>query len=266
MTDITKTLFDIRALERNAQKKTPVGSLHAAAKLIVLICYIVCVASCARYDIGGLLVFSAYPILLTIAVEPPLTQLFGRLLIVLPFVAAACVANVFIHTEPAFYLGELPVSYGFLSFVSALLKALLTVWAALLFVAATSVSDMVAAMRQARVPDSVVTQGLLVYRYLDLLAREGAGVYTAYKLRAPGQKGVKLRDMGSFLGGMLLRAVNRGERVYHAMQCRGYGGGSVTRGARRFSPRDICYIGAVCAALTAARVLGAENLIGGLFV
>ena len=49
-------------------------------------------------------------------------------------------------------------------------------------------------------------------------------MYTAYALRAPGQKGIKMKDMGSFTGQLILRSFDRAERVYQAMKCRGFHG------------------------------------------
>ncbi len=265
MPDITGALWDIRSLEQNAQKKTALHRLHPLAKLAVTVCYIVCVVSYPRYNIGGLLVFAAYPIFMMILAEAPPAQFFKRLLIVLPIVAAACAANLFLDTQTAFYLGAAPVSYGFLSFVSALMKALLTVTAALVFISCTPVIEIVAALRQVRVPEAVTTQLLLTYRYLDLLIKEASSMYTAYKLRAPGQKGIKWGDMGSFLGGLLLRTIDRGERIYNAMKLRGFSGGLHAGGAHHFYAKDAVFATVLCTLFIIARVLGVETMVGGMF-
>ena len=48
----------------------------------------------------------------------------------------------------------------------------------------------------------------------------------AYRLRAPGQKGVHLKAWGSFVG-LLLRSIDRADEVYHSMLLRGYNGNFV---------------------------------------
>lgn len=46
----------------------------------------------------------------------------------------------------------------------------------------------------------------------------------AYKLRAPGQKGIHVSAWGSFLGQLLLRSMDRAEDLYTAMKIRGFNG------------------------------------------
>ncbi len=266
MPDITKSLWDIRAIEKNAQKKTALGRIHPLAKLAVTLCYIVCVVSLPRYEIGGLLIFAIYPFLMLILSEIPVGQLFSRLLLVLPVAAAACVANLFLDTQAAFQIGTVAVSYGFLSFASVLVKVLLTVAAALLLIATTPLAELAVGLRQLRIPEMAVTQLLLIYRYLDLLIREASAMYTAYKLRAPGQKGIRWHDMGSFLGGLLVRTIGRGERIYDAMKLRGFSGSLSVRAARPFSRADVLFLAGLCALFVAARLIGVEKLVGGMLV
>ena len=47
---------------------------------------------------------------------------------------------------------------------------------------------------------------------------------TAYKLRAPGQRGIHISAWGSFLGQLLLRSMDRAEELYAGMQLRGFNG------------------------------------------
>jgi cobalt/nickel transport system permease protein len=47
---------------------------------------------------------------------------------------------------------------------------------------------------------------------------------TAYVLRSPGQRGIRMKDAGSFLGQLILRSFDRADRVYQAMKCRGFQG------------------------------------------
>ena len=57
-----------------------------------------------------------------------------------------------------------------------------------------------------------------------MLLNEAVSMHTAYTLRTDNQKGIKMRDMGSFLGQLLLRSTDRAEQVYYAMKCRGFHG------------------------------------------
>ena len=46
----------------------------------------------------------------------------------------------------------------------------------------------------------------------------------AYKLRAPGQKGIHISAWGSFLGQLLLRSMDRAQELYGSMLLRGFQG------------------------------------------
>ncbi|MBK5263575.1 MAG: cobalt ECF transporter T component CbiQ, partial [Peptostreptococcaceae bacterium] len=64
----------------------------------------------------------------------------------------------------------------------------------------------------------------MIYRYISVALEETINMYMAYSLRSPYSKGIKIKDMGSFVGQLLLRSFDRGERVYFAMKCRGFSG------------------------------------------
>ena len=266
MSNITNSLWDIKILEKNAQKETALHQVHALAKLAVTFCYIVCVVACPKYDLGALLVYAVLPLFFMLIGEVPPGQLFKRLLIVLPFAAAACAANLFLDTDTALMLGSVPVSYGVLSFLSVILKTILTVSSVLILIATTQITQLVGAMSQLHVPDLLSAQFLLVYRYVDVLFREAAGMYHAYKLHAPGQKGIRMQDMGSFLGGLLLRTINRAERIYHAIKCRGFHGNLYVSNTQRFCAADSFFIILLCTGLILLRIFPLEQFLGGFFV
>ena len=64
-------------------------------------------------------------------------------------------------------------------------------------------------------------------------------MYTSYKLRANGEKGIKLKDMGIFIGQILLKSFNRAERVYNAMKCRGFEGEYKVTYNRKITNKEI---------------------------
>lgn len=65
---------------------------------------------------------------------------------------------------------------------------------------------------------------MLTYRYISVLLEQVSNMYTAYILRAPAAKGIKMKDMGVFVGQLLLKSFDRAESIYVAMKCRGYDG------------------------------------------
>jgi cobalt/nickel transport system permease protein len=87
-------------------------------------------------------------------------------------------------------------------------------------------------------------------------------MWTAYLLRAPAEKAIKMKDMGSFLGQLLLRSFDRAERVYNAMKCRGFCG--LYHPTKKHPPRmtDIAFLLITAAALITLRFFNVSLLIG----
>ena len=80
------------------------------------------------------------------------------------------------------------------------------------------------ALRKIHVPQILVTVLLLIYRYLVLMMKEADRITQAYLLRAPGEKGIRKSAWGSVAGQMLLRSMDRAQRVYESMTLRGFRG------------------------------------------
>ncbi|GAB0148511.1 cobalt ECF transporter T component CbiQ [Marichromatium sp. PS1] len=83
-----------------------------------------------------------------------------------------------------------------------------------------------AALRALRVPGALIELLLLSARYLDVLAREQARLRAAMRARAfrPRSDLHTLTSYGFLVGMLLVRALERAERVGAAMRCRGYAG------------------------------------------
>jgi cobalt/nickel transport system permease protein len=142
----------------------------------------------------------------------------------LPFALMGGIGNLIWMRDAAFTLWGLPVSYGMVSFVSIMLKTLLSVFAVLILIATTSFVEVVYQLGRLGMPSIICLQFVMTYRYLSVLLSEASSMLTAYSLRSPGQRGIKMKDTGSFLGQLILRSFDRADRVYQAMKCRSFQG------------------------------------------
>jgi hypothetical protein len=94
--------------------------------------------------------------------------------------------------------------------------------AVLILIATTPWPKLSVQLRCFHVPPILVTLLEMSYRYIAVLLGEVQSMYTAYKLRSCGMKGIAMAHMGSFVGRLFLRSADRADRVYAAMKCRGY--------------------------------------------
>ena len=264
MARLHQAAADIYGLERLSASDSPVHRLHPMPKLIVTVAYIVAVVSFHSSDISGLTQFLLYPAVLMPLSGTPCGMLAKRLLIALPFPLFGGMSNVFFSTGTAFYLGNIAVSHGAVSFASIMLKTLLSVLAVLLLIAATPLAEICRQLERLRLPRALCLQLVMTYRYLSVLLSEAAGMNRAYNLRAPGQKGIRMRDMGSFLGQLILKSFDRAERVAAAMECRGFSGGYSRKDGRRLRASDWAYLLFVLGAIALLRLYNVSLFFGRL--
>jgi cobalt/nickel transport system permease protein len=145
-----------------------------------------------------------------------------------------------------------------------MLKALLSVFAVLILIATTPFNEICALLTKVRGLNIFGVQLSLSYRYISVLINEAQCMWTAYLLRAPAEKAIKMKDMGSFLGQLLLRSFDRAERVYSAMQCRGFCGVYHPTKRQPLRVTDIAFLLTAAAALVILRFFNLSLLIGGI--
>jgi cobalt/nickel transport system permease protein len=165
-----------------------------------------------------------------------------RALIAAPFLLAA-LPLVFTRTEDllgSFALGPITLTVsgeGLRMFSTIALKSWISVQAALLLAFTTPFHDLVDGLRQLRLPRIMVAIISFMYRYLSVLSEEATRMGRARASRSadPGERGGqggraarsivwRARVTGSMVGSLFLRSYERSERIYAAMQARGFEG------------------------------------------
>ena len=253
-------------LEELADGNSAIHCLHPMGKLLSAILFIVTVVSVGRYDLVGLIPYLFYPFLLMPLSETPYCPVLKRLALALPFSLFAGVSNIIFDTKTAFFIGNFVVSFGLLSFFVILLKTYLLVMAVLILVSTTTLQALSGQMVRLKVPAVIVMLIMMTYRYISILLNEASSMITAYTLRSPKGKGIKITDMGSFVGQLLLRSIDRASRVYAAMKCRGFQGAAGYAPKRRATGKDVVFCALVCGLALAFRFADFTGLMGGLFV
>ena len=141
----------------------------------------------------------------------------------LPFVLFAGISNIIFNREKIILFSNIIVTAGVLSFITLIIRTVLSVWAVLLLIATTKFTDLTKQLIKVHVPVFLVNLIEMIYRYIGVLVAEASTMITAYRLRNPGYKWPHIKHMGSFMGHLFLRSFDRAQRVYDAMKCRGYG-------------------------------------------
>jgi len=226
-------ILELTALEQLSGGDTFVHRLHPMAKLLATAVFIIAVISFDRYAFEQLIPFVFYPTLLMMLSETPYSMLFKRFMIALPFCLFAGIGNIIFDKS-------------IIPFFTIILRAYLCVMAVLLLVSVTPFSEIAGSMRRLRVPGIFVTIFEMTYRYIGVLLEEAYSMYIAYSLRSANGKGIKMRDMGSFAGQLLLRSFDRADRIYNAMKCRGYSLDVLQQNKQPIMLKDFIFFVLVC--------------------
>ena len=224
MLQIESAFLDLGRLDRLGRGDSVIHGLDPRAKLLVTLIFIGTVVSFGRYELSGLVPFLLFPVATATVAGLPLRFLFRRLLLVAPFAILVGIFNPLLDRTVLFHLGPLGVCGGWASFASILLRFFLAVSAAIILIATSGFYELCLALEKLGAPKAFVVQLLLLYRYIFVLVEEAVRLMRARSLRSFGARGTGLQATGSLLGHLLLRTLHRAQRIYLAMQCRGFSG------------------------------------------
>lgn len=220
-------------------QKSSIHSLDPRAKIIITVLVIL---SNALLTDGDWLAFGiTWGMLLgtTCLAAIPLKFLLSRSLIVLPFAFAAITTIFSTSGTPLATLIYPPVAItapGLTRFGSIMLRSWLSVQAAILLSATTPFPDLIHALRHLKIPSILVSIISFMYRYLFVLAEEAKRLLRARSSRSAklshrkggGSLAWNAKTSGSLVGQLFLRSLERSERIYQAMQSRGFRGNLLT--------------------------------------
>jgi cobalt/nickel transport system permease protein len=195
-------------------------------KLAGLICLTTATAFLRRPEVAAL-AFATAAALAALGRLPP-RWFLARLGVAALFISPFVISLPFLIRRPD---SDIPVGFfaGPYGLVVALLLTLkaLTIVALMLVLLATSPLDaLLKAARSLFIPGILVHLGLLTYRYLFVLSSELRRLRTAMQVRGYRSRSApnRYRTIGHVAGTLLVRGVERAERVGQAMRCRGFDG------------------------------------------
>lgn len=246
MTDIRSKISELYSLEQLAGGDSPIHRLHPLAKLAATLVYTGCVVSFGRLRFAPLAPYVFYPVLVMALADVPWGMVARRTLLALPFCLFVGISDLALDRSVLFFLGGTAVTGGMLACAALLLRTFLCVAAVLVLVAVTPLAQLTGELRRLHVPGMLVLLFEMTYRYIGTLLGEAFSLHTAYLVRRGPRRGISLRDAGCLIGQLLLRSFDRAERIYAAMQCRGYSAAMPAGPRRAFSGRDAAFLAAVC--------------------
>jgi cobalt/nickel transport system permease protein len=242
MAKIESSFLDITYLDTLSYQDTPVHRLDPRVKLITTLLFVVCVLSFDKYELSALIPFVIYLVVLVTLGNLPPAYLLKKVLLAAPFAFFIGVFNPLLDRAVLMNLGPMEISGGWVSFASIMIRFFLTVSAALILIASTGFNAVCMAMEKMGVPSSFVVQLLFLYRYIFVLTDEALRMVRARSLRSFGGKGMGFRVFSYMIGQLLLRTLDRAQRIHLAMRCRGFDGEIRMVRPLKIRARDVAFL------------------------
>ena len=221
--------------ERYVAGRSAIHTADARAKLPAALAYVFAVTLTPVGHWPALALLALPPAAALVLSRLSLLLVLRRSALALPFLLAA-VPLVF--TKEGEVLFNVPLfgwtasQEGLEAVLSILAKSWLSMLAAVILTATTPAVELLRAMRSLGLPRLLVATVSFMYRYLFVIGEEALSLMRARdsrNARLPGQKGGgtlgwRAKVLGNMVGSLFLRTYERSERVYAAMQARGYDG------------------------------------------
>jgi cobalt/nickel transport system permease protein len=228
-------------LEELANGDSFVRHLDPRVKIVVVFLYSVVVAMASRFQV--LLWALTLSIGVVILARVPLTQLFKRLLPVnllvvflwlfLPFTFAG---------EPLFSMGTLIVTREGVLYATAIsIKSNAMMLLLIALAASTPIFTLGHAMHEIGIPKRLVHLFFFTYRYIHVMQREYHRMVSSIKIRGftPANNLHTYKTVAYMVGMLLVKSLDRAQRVHNAMLCRGFRGNLYSLSTFSIKGRDI---------------------------
>lgn len=200
------------------------STIDTRLRLVVALAYICVVLSVPLSDPGRLVWFLCFPIIAAEASGVGYLTVLRRSLWVLPLIALIGVFNPIVDRQPCWVIGTVTISHGWVTFISIVLRGLLSLQALLALIASEGFADVCRSLRSIGCPRVLTTQLLMLYRYIGVLMQEALSMQRAREARGYGRRSYPLRFWAAYVGQLLMRSVRRARRVHAAMEARGFDG------------------------------------------
>ena len=221
--------------ERYREGAGPLYQLDSRVKILSAVAFAFAITLISEGHWGAIVacgVFVAASILLS---RLPVGVVLGRSMLALPFVA---VAAPLVFTRDGHTVFSLPIlgwsasQEGMEAVATIMLKSWLAVLLAVVLTGVTRPVDLIRGLERLRVPKILAGIIFFMYRYLFVIGDEAHRSMRARDARSGGMANSRsggsvawrARTLGNMIGGLFIRSYERAERVYAAMQSRGYDG------------------------------------------
>ena len=219
MNKLFQALLKMNSLDDFAYGHTLIHQLHPLLKLIL--CFLLLILILISQNIFELLFYFLIILWIGFLAQIPFQRLIKKGLIGLPlslFMALSFL--IFNHNKISFY--GMMIQEGIILSLFVFMKTYLCLMIAYLLISTTPFDHLIGELIYMKIPSFFILQLTMTYRYIFVLLKEAQTMYNAYILRSVKSQDIDFKDMGSFIGHLLIHSIDESQRIYDCMQCRGF--------------------------------------------
>lgn len=227
------SLSTLISTDKNNRAEGVLTRFDVRAVTLSLLCYLVAMLSLPATDLGDLLVMWCLLIMATSLSGVRFRSMFRKVLFVLPLILLIGLFNPIIDRTPIATFSGVTITRGWVTFLAIILRGVMAVGAVAVVTEGIGFRAICYALRRLGVPKLFTEQLLFLHRYLFVIVEEAEDMSRARLARSGGKSGLRLRVWATLIGTLLIRSIDRAERIYGAMLARGYQGEMPERGAKK---------------------------------
>ncbi len=217
----------------------PIHNLDARLKFIIALGFILTTSLAPQGAWAVYILLFSLAFSIALLSDVGIRHIYARAALALPFILAAFPLLFTVTGVPifSFSIGSLSLTaswQGLERFISISFKSWISVQIAVLLATTTRLPDLLFAMRNLAIPQLIVAIIGLMWRYIFLMVEEAnrllrarlsrSGVTTQNSKKYGGSLTWRAKVAGNMAGNLLIRSLERSDRVYSAMLARGYDG------------------------------------------
>ena len=210
----------------------PLHRLPAQCKLAATVLFVFAVVATPREQFWAFGFQAGLVVLAAVIGRVPLWSVVRRLVIEVPFLVFALLLPIVGRGPHVDFLGVSLSEAGLWAAWNIVVKGTIGVAASIVLASTTTIPQILAGLERLRVPRVIVAITAFMIRYGDVIGDEVHRISIARQSRGGrGGRFGQVRVLASTAGALFVRSYERGERVYLAMESRGYAGSMPVRGA-----------------------------------
>jgi len=219
-------------LDKYSTLESVIHELDPRTKIITFLLFIIFVITTVPHDYLSFAAYAAIIFIVVLLSKVPLSYVFKRVLVIIPFVLLVAVFLPFANKGPE----------GWTIFWNVIIKSFLAVLATIMLSSTTKFHKLLKGFELLKFPKIMIMMLAFMYRYVFILVDEAHRMERARDSRYFGGEYLRqIKIICNIIGLLFIRAFERGERVYQSMSARGFDGNIITMNELKYTKADIFF-------------------------